>query len=91
MPVLAFSRRPAVSPLSPAAGLGCPEEKPGLPLPFQQGTGLVLPLISAAFRVPAHPMAVPAQQVTNPWDIGLSCVPSVLQAAGLLLFAFGVT
>lgn len=43
-------------------------------LPFQQSMRLTLPLISAAFKIPARPMnvAVPARRVTKTWDIGLS-------------------
>lgn len=72
-----------------------PEVKPaaGLMLPFQQRMRLMLPLISAAFKIPACPtnVAVPARWVMKTWDIGLSCVSSVLQVAGLLVFSFQVT
>lgn len=53
----------------------------------------MLPNISAAFKVLARPLntAVPARWVTKTWDVGLSCVSSVLQATGLLPFSFEVT
>lgn len=53
----------------------------------------MLPDISAAFKILTRPMntTVPARWVMKTWDIGLSRVSSVLQATGLLLFAFEVT
>lgn len=72
-----------------------PEVKPaaGPMLPFQQGMMLMLPLISVAFKTPAHPanVAIPAPWVTKTWDTGMSCVSSVRQVAGLFLFSFEVT
>lgn len=53
----------------------------------------MLPCIPAAFKIPACPTdaAVPAQWAVKTWDAGLSCVSSVPQATGLLLFCVEVT
>lgn len=49
-----------------------PEAKPaaGLVLPFQQRMRVILPLVSAAFKIPARPVnvAVPARRVMKTWQ-----------------------